>query len=162
MKKLLTTTLLASTLLASTAFSADQNKNKRFGKGNMGPAKIYRKLDLTDTQEKQIKAIFDSVRPNKEKANMKADFKAKMQARRSVIEAKTLDMAAVNKIADEQATRAKERFVKMIEAEHKAWQVLTPEQQAKAKKMMEKRAERMEKRMENGDDRPPMPPKEES
>lgn len=150
MKKILATALIASTVFTSAAF-ADGHKGGQhghFGKGH-NPAKIYRKLALSDAQKTQIKAIFKDTRPSKaDRDTMRAERKAQMEKRRAIIEAPILDINAVNQMAKDKAEKVQSRFVKMLKAEHKAWKVLTPEQQAKAKDMMQQRAERMEKRAE--------------
>lgn len=147
MKKLLTTALITSTLLTANAFADKKGKDSEFGKGQPNPTKIYRKLDLTDAQEEKIKAIFRAVKLDKQPEARMQDRAVDRQQHRALIEAKTFDTAAAKKLADAKAQKMSERFVRMTEAEHKAWQVLTPEQQAKAKELMKKRAERMEKRM---------------
>lgn len=74
MKKIILTTIIATGLLTSTAFADGHGKNKHFGKGHQGTSKIYRKLDLSDSQKEQIKAIF-------REARMSEDRKAKFAKR---------------------------------------------------------------------------------
>lgn len=148
MKKTILTTIMATALLTSTAFADGYGKNKHFGKGHHGTPKIYKQLDLSDSQKKQIKAIFKESR-------MKEDYNAHfvkrqqmMQQRQALIQAATLDKSALERLATQRGEDTKVRFVKMAEAEHKAWQLLTPEQQTKAKAMMKKHQEKMQKRAE--------------
>lgn len=153
MKKMILTTVIATGLLTSSAFADGHGKNKHFGKGHQGPGKIYKRLDLTDSQQTQIKAIFKDARM---KDDRKAHFSQRqqmMQQRQALIEAPTLDKAALEQLANQRGETMKIRFVKMAEAEHKAWQILTPEQQTKAKAMMKKRQERMQKRAEKHEKR---------
>lgn len=153
MKKLILSTTIIIALFSATAFANDHNKNKKFGKHHAGNDKIYRQLDLSDTQKKQIQAIFRDVRIKENVASQRKAHQAFMNKRMVLIEAKTFDKAAAERLADEQFADMKSRFVMMAEAEHKAWQVLTPKQQQQAKKLMQKRQKRMQKRMEKRQER---------
>lgn len=90
-------------------------------------------LDLTATQQAQIKAIMQ------EKYNNRKNDRSKYQAERAqmkqqmqtLINAKTLDAAAVNRLADQQAAKTKQRFIERVQTEHAIAQVLTPEQRQK-------------------------------
>lgn len=148
MKKLILTTIMATGLLTSTAFADGHGKNEHFGKGHRGAPKIYKKLDLSDSQKQQIKAIFKEVRMAGTPKENVAKRQQMMQQRQSLIEAVTLDKAALEQLANQRGEDAKMRFVKMTEAEHKAWQLLTPEQQTQAKAIMKKHHEKMQKRAE--------------
>lgn len=147
MKKILTATLITSTLLSANAFAGDK-RNGHFGKGEFSSAKIYRKLDLTDEQKKEMKAIFSAARNKNQAETRRSERKASIQQRRALIEATTFDVDAVKQLAEARAQKMTERFIKMAEAEHKVWHLLTPDQQAKAKEIIQKRAQRMEKHME--------------
>lgn len=48
-----------------------------------------------------------------------------MQQRKALIQATTLDKAALEQLANQRGEDTKLRFIKMAEAEHKAWQLLT-------------------------------------
>lgn len=151
MKKSLLAILATAALLTTTAsFAGGHGKNEQFGKGHRGPLMIYKKLDLSDTQKDQLKTIFQATR---EKADREAVFEARktfMQKRQALVQSKTFDRAAVEALAKARSQEMEKRFVDMAEVEHKAWQVLTPEQQQEAKKMMEKRQDRLQKRLEKG------------
>ncbi len=90
-------------------------------------------LDLTATQQAQIKAI------TQEKYNNRKNDRSKYQAERAQMQqqmqtltnAKTLDTAAVNRLADQQAAKTKQRFIERVQTEHAISQVLTPEQRQK-------------------------------
>lgn len=90
-------------------------------------------LDLTATQQAQIKAIMQ------EKYNDRKNDRSKYQAERAQMQqqiqtltnAKTLDAAAVNRLADQQAAKTKQRFIERVQTEHAIAQVLTPEQRQK-------------------------------
>ena len=101
-------------------------------------------LDLTATQQAQIKAI------TQEKYNNRKNDRSKYQAERAQMQqqmqtltnAKTLDTAAVNRLADQQAAKTKQRFIERVQTEHAIAQVLTPEQR---QKMAQLKAERKAK-----------------
>jgi len=90
-------------------------------------------LDLTATQQAQIKAIMQ------EKYNDRKNDRSKYQAERAQMQqqmqtltnAKTLDAAAVNRLADQQAAKTKQRFIERVQTEHAIAQALTPEQRQK-------------------------------
>ena len=58
----------------------------------------------------------------------RAQMQQQMQA---LTNAKTLDTAAVNRLADQQAAKTKQRFIERVQTEHAIAQVLTPEQRQK-------------------------------
>lgn len=101
-------------------------------------------LDLTATQQAQIKAIMQ------EKYNSHKNDRSKYQAEHAQMQqqiqvltnAKTLDTAAVNRLADQQAAKTKQRFIERVQTEHAIAQVLTPEQR---QKMAQLKAERKAK-----------------
>lgn len=147
MKKILLATAMTTGLLTTSAAMAD-GKDKRFGKHG-GSHKIYKKLDLTDEQKQQIKQIYQSVHKKEGFGQRMAQRKAFMQKRQALIEAATFDKAAATTLANEKSQQKQKGFIDRLEAEHKAWQILTPEQKTKAKEMMAKRQEKMEKRMKH-------------
>ena len=53
------------------------------------------------------------------------------QQMQALTNAKTLDAAAVNRLADQQAAKTKQRFIERVQTEHAIAQVLTPEQRQK-------------------------------
>ena len=98
-------------------------------------------LDLTATQQAQIKAI------TQEKYNNRKNDRSKYQAERAQMQqqmqtltnAKTLDTAAVNRLADQQAAKTKQRFIERVQTEHAISQVLTPEQRQKMAQLKSER-----------------------
>ena len=98
-------------------------------------------LDLTATQQAQIKAIMQ------EKYNDRKNDRSKYQAERAQMQqqiqtltnAKTLDTAAVNRLADQQAAKTKQRFIERVQTEHAISQVLTPEQRQKMAQLKSER-----------------------
>ena len=98
-------------------------------------------LDLTATQQAQIKAIMqekysghknDRTKHQTERAQMQQQMQA-------LTNAKTLDTAAVNRLADQQAAKAKQRFIERVQTEHAISQVLTPEQRQKMAQLKSER-----------------------
>ncbi len=130
---------LVSTLLVST-FAATA--------GGFGPMKIYKKLGLTEMQEQQIKQIFEG---NKE--HRKAHFEERkiyMEKMQKLIQAENLDAKAVEKLAEEKASKVKAKTIESINKRHQAWELLTSEQREKAQKLFKKYKKRMEKNWKKG------------
>lgn len=90
-------------------------------------------LDLTATQQAQIKAIMqEKYSSNKnDRSKYQAERAQMQQQMQTLTNAKTLDAAAVNRLADQQAAKTKQRFIERVQTEHAIAQVLTPEQRQK-------------------------------
>ena len=160
MKKLLLGSVLAAssvfTVTACTSVNAttdttpatQMQKNHKDG-AMRGPMS---KLDLTATQQAQIKAIMQ------EKHGDRTADRAKNQAERAQMEQQiqaltnesTLNNAAVNRLADQQAAKAKQRFIERVQTQHAISQVLTAEQRAKMEQL---KTERQEKGRKHSKDR---------
>lgn len=108
----------------------DGIKNGMHNDGMRGP---MAQLDLTATQQAQIKAIMQE--KNGDRKNDRAKYQAeRMQMQQQIqvlTSARTLDSAAVNRLADQQAAKTKQRFIERIQTQHAISQVLTPEQREK-------------------------------
>lgn len=108
----------------------DGIKNGMHKDGMRGP---MAQLDLTATQQAQIKAIMQE--KNGDHKNDHAKYQAeRMQMQQQIqvlTSARTLDSAAVNRLADQQAAKTKQRFIERIQTQHAISQVLTPEQREK-------------------------------
>ena len=113
-------------------------KDGMYKDGMRGPMS---QLDLTATQQAQIKAIMqekysghknDRTKHQAERAQMQQQMQA-------LTNAKTLDTAAVNRLADQQAAKAKQRFIERVQTEHAIAQVLTPEQRQKMAQLKSER-----------------------
>lgn len=145
MKKTLLSGMLVAGLITSTAVMAgDHKRGDEFGKGH--GSKIYRKLGLTDVQKQQVRRIMQAAKGSK--LGKHQYMLEKMKARQALIQAPTLDEAALNRLANDAADSVKKRFIARTKAEHQIWQLLTPKQREKAEKMQERRAKKMQKRME--------------
>ena len=90
-------------------------------------------LDLTATQQAQIKAIMqEKYSGNKnDRSKYQAERAQMQQQMQTLTNAKTLDAAAVNRLADQQAAKTKQRYIERVQTEHAISQVLTPEQRQK-------------------------------
>ncbi|MGP5547284.1 Spy/CpxP family protein refolding chaperone [Psychrobacter alimentarius] len=151
MKKLLLGSVLAMssvfTVTACTSVNATtdtaptsskmQHKDGMKKGGMRGPMS---QLDLTATQQAQIKAIMKA-KHGDYKAD-RAKNKAERMQMQALTNASTLNTAAVNRLADQQAAKTKQRFIERVQTQHAIAQVLTPEQRAKLAKL---EAEKMAK-----------------
>lgn len=98
-------------------------------------------LDLTATQQAQIKAIMqEKYTGNKnDRSKYQAERAQMQQQMQALTNAKTLDAAAVNRLADQQAAKTKQRFIERVQTEHAIAQVLTPEQRQKMAQLKSER-----------------------
>ena len=98
-------------------------------------------LDLTATQQAQIKAIMqEKYSGNKnDRSKYQAERAQMQQQMQALTNAKTLDAAAVNRLADQQAAKTKQRFIERVQTEHAISQVLTPEQRQKMAQLKSER-----------------------
>ena len=67
-------------------------------------------------------------RGNGDRTQMRAEYQQNQQKIAELTKAATLDTRALNTMADAQAEKAKQRFVKRVQMQHAIAQVLTPEQ----------------------------------
>ena len=149
MKKLLLGSVLAAssifTVTACTSVNAttdttptaQMQKNHKDGamKGPMS------KLDLTATQQAQIKAIMQNKRGDRtaDRAEHQAERAQMDQQIQALTNASTLNTAALNRLADQRAAKEKQRFIERVQTQHAIAQVLTAEQRAKLAQMKEDR-----------------------
>ena len=154
MKKLLLGSVLALssvfTVTACTSVNANTDttpsttkmqKQHKAGmkKGEMrGPLS---KLDLTAAQKTQIKAIMEAKHgDNKaDRTGNKAERAQMHQQIQALTNARTLNNAAVGRLADQQAAKEKQRFIERVQTQHAIAQVLTAEQRAELAQMKEER-----------------------
>ena len=108
--------------------------------------------DLTAAQQAQIKAIIqaqhgdgkaDRTKNKTERAQMHQQIQA-------LTNASTLNTAAVNRLADQQAAKTKQRFVERVQTQHAISQVLTAEQRAKLAKLQAEKMAKGHKGSEHG------------
>lgn len=124
---------------ATTDTAPTTTKMQHHKKGGMrGP---MAQLDLTAEQQAQIKAIMQ------EKYSGQKNDRTKYQAERAQMQqqiqaltsASTLNNAAVNRLADQQAAKTKQRFIKRVQTQHAISQVLTAEQRQKMAQLKSER-----------------------
>lgn len=155
MKKLLLGSVLAmSSVFAVTACSSVnattdttpttskmQHKDGMKKGGMRGPMS---QLNLTATQQAQIKAIMEAKHGDykADRTKNKAERAQMYQQMQALTNAPTLNNAAINRLADQQAAKTKQRFIERVKTQHAIAQVLTPEQREKMAKL---EAEKMAK-----------------
>lgn len=164
---------VAGTFAATGAvLHAQRGHGGRFGGGPFGFGRapgmeLLRQLDLTDQQKEQIKGIFEQ---------HKADFQqvrerlhAAMQAQHAAADATPADEATIRAKAGEVAAAQADMIVLGSKVRAEVFQVLTPEQQAKAKELKAQREQRrqewqqklQERRQQRQQQQPPQPPAQE-
>ncbi|MBF0659017.1 Spy/CpxP family protein refolding chaperone [Psychrobacter sp. NG25] len=96
-------------------------------------------LDLTEAQQTQIKAIMQKQHgDNKaDRTENKAERAQMHQQIQALTNARTLNNAAVSRLADQQAAKEKQRFIERVQTQHAIAQVLTAEQRAELAQMKE-------------------------
>lgn len=160
MKKLLLGSVLAATSVftvtacssvnaaSDTAPTTQMQKNHKDG-AMRGPMS---KLDLTATQQAQIKAIMQEKRGERsaDRTQHQAERAQMDQQIQALTNASTLNNAALNRLADQQAAKTKQRFIERVQTQHAISQVLTAEQRAKMEQL---KSERQEKGRKHSKDR---------
>ena len=118
---------------SATPTTTNMQKQHKAGMHKGGMRGPMSQLDLTATQQAQIKAIMqEKYSGNKNNRSKYQAERAQMQQQmQALTNAKTLDAAAVNRLADQQAAKTKQRFIERVQTEHAIAQVLTPEQRQK-------------------------------
>lgn len=155
MKKL-TAAILSIVLVAMGAMfifaqTAEKPEGKReFGKKGHkrgGHAKMFRGLDLTDEQKAQVKQIRqtskETVKPIREQ------MKANRQKLAELSASGNFDSAQVQTIAAQQGSLTSQMIVEKERIKSQIFQILTPEQKAKAAEMKAQRQQKMQERRQN-------------
>ena len=143
---------IALVLLGAVAVSQTMRRTGYgHGHGMFGEARMLgffaHRLDLTDAQQSQIKDIIA-----KEKPALKPLLQQLAQSRqqmRQLEESGTFDEAQVRALATQQSQTMTELIVQKARIKSEMMQVLTPDQKAKFKEMMDKRDQRMMNRWQN-------------
>lgn len=151
MKKLLIGSVLAmssvltvtacSSVNASTEATPTATKMQHKGMYKDGMKNPMAKLDLTEAQQAQIKAIMQEKYSShkNDRSKYKTERTQMQQQVQALTDAKTLNNAAVNRLADQEAAKTKQRFIQRIETQHAIAQVLTPEQRQKMAQLKSER-----------------------
>ncbi len=158
MKKLLISSVLATSSLfaltacanvgAATDTSSVSTVQKQYKGGMKGP---FSQLDLTATQQAQIKAIMQEKSGAKEgkRGQYKAEREQTQQQIQALTDSKTLNTSTLNRLADQQAAKDKQRFIERVQTQHAISQVLTPEQRTKLAQLKSERKAKGGQRLKN-------------
>ena len=142
--------LVAMGALFIFAQTSERGEGKRgFGKRGFGKggarAMMFRGLNLTEEQKAQIKQIRQA---GKEKIKpIREQMKANRQ-KLAELSAGNFDQAQVQAIATQQGSLTAQLIVERESVKSQIFQILTPEQKAKAAEMQAKRKQRMQERIE--------------
>jgi protein CpxP len=145
---------VATSAMLVTAHVVAQQEGGQEGR-RPGPGRMHRgfggfdglplrELDLTETQQQEIRAIFEQ---NREAG--RAVGEKLMTARRALQEAamaESIDESAIRAAAGALANAEAEAAISRARVHAQVWKLLTPEQQEKAKAMREERRERRSRR----------------
>lgn len=150
MKKI-TAAILSIVLIAMGAMfifaqTTDKPEGKRGHFGKRGArGMMFRGLDLTDEQKAQIKQITENSRATVKP--IREQMKANRQELREITAGGSFDQARVQEIAARQGSLSAQMIVEKERVKSQIFQILTPEQKAKAAEMKEKMKERFQNKM---------------
>ena len=146
---ILSIVLVAMGALFIFAQTAERGEGKRgFGKGHKrgGHAMMFRGLDLTEEQKAQMKQIRQT---SKEKIKpIREQMKANRQKLAELSAGGNFDRAQVQAIAAQQGSLSAQMIVERESVKSQIFQILTPEQKAKAAEIGAQRKQRMQERMQ--------------
>lgn len=138
----------STTLMASSVYAGDDHQHhgkshhmKGERSGHHGDIrKMFRGLDLTDTQKSEIKAL---VKEQRKAMKEERVSKEKRSAHRSeffaLISADNFDEAKAQELIEKKQQKRQEKGVAMLKIQNEVYQLLTPEQKVKFKEKFEKR-----------------------
>ena len=149
---------IAAAVALLGAFAISQNGPHHMGGMGFGPmpdhilAFMTDSLDLTDAQQTQAKAILDKEKPTFEPLmKQMADAHKQLSA---LGENGTFDEAAVRSLANQHAQTMVELIVQMTRVKSELYAILTPQQKAKAAKIMQRHQDRMMNHMHGSGEGP--------
>jgi Spy/CpxP family protein refolding chaperone len=149
--------VLAVTLVGAVALSQTVKRIHRRGMGfeqhMLGMMTDY--LDLTDAQQAQVKQIFDNEKPNI--TPLMQQLKQSHQQMRQLEESGTFDEAKVRSLASQQAQTLTDLIVEKARIKSQIFNVLTPDQKAKAVRFMDRHEQRMQRHFHDMQDSSPGP-----
>ena len=127
-------------LSTSMAFAQGNDGNKMHdgmkGKHKQGMMRVYKKLDLSDSQQQQIKAIFKQAKQDRNKPSK--DTRLAMRGEwQALMKAETFDEARAKALITKRQSRMLENELARVKTRYDAYQVLNAEQKAKFDKMLE-------------------------
>jgi Spy/CpxP family protein refolding chaperone len=117
----------------------EQGRGRGFGPGPGGPGgpgamRVLQRLDLTETQREQVKAILDERRDERPAHMMQLQ-----QQLQAAIFADTVDLAKIEALKGQIASAEAALLSARIDTETRIAQLLTPEQRAKARELVANR-----------------------
>jgi periplasmic protein CpxP/Spy len=106
-------------------------------------------LDLTDAQQAQVKQIFASEKPTM--MPLVQQMHQTRQQLRQLEQSNTFDEAKVRALASQQSQTMAELTVEKAKVANQIFNLLTPEQKAKAQKFLERREARFQEHFQNAE-----------
>ena len=153
-KTKLLTAALAVVLVAGVAASwaATQAGLRPWGHGGfehhmLGMMTDY--LDLTDAQQAQVKQIFAAEKPTM--MPLVQQLHQGRQQLRQLEQSATFDEAKARTLASQQAQTMTDLMVEKAKVANQVFNILTPDQKAKAQKFMERRQARFQKHSQDAE-----------
>ncbi|HZC23875.1 MAG TPA: Spy/CpxP family protein refolding chaperone [Candidatus Binatia bacterium] len=125
--------------------------------GGPGMEVFSRKLNLTDDQKTQMKAVMEKAHPTM-KPLMQQQHQIDLQLRQYV--QGTFDQAKVQALANQKAQIQAQLTVAETQVHNQMYQLLTPEQQSQLKEMEANHEARMQQHMNRMNEAPPAPPEQ--
>jgi protein CpxP len=125
--------------------------------GGPGMEFFSRKLNLTDDQKTQMKAVMEKAHPTM-KPLMQQQHQIDLQLRQYV--QGTFDQAKVQALANQKAQIQAQLTVAETQVHNQMYQLLTPEQQSQLKEMEANHEARMQQHMNRMNEAPPAPPEQ--
>jgi Spy/CpxP family protein refolding chaperone len=126
-----------------------------FGMGGHMMEFMAKKLNLTDEQKTQMKAVFEKERPTI-KPLMLQEHQIDLQLRQYVEGA--FDQAKVQALAAQKAQIQAQLTVQETRIHNELYQLLTPDQQSQVKQMEAHHEARMQQHLNSNNDEPTAPP----
>lgn len=150
-KLMLATVIFPIALGTASAFAgSDKGDAKRHSMERCQPGpvlnpKILKRLDLTDAQKEQFKAL-----RNADRAEMKAKMDARGKQMNDLLLAETFDKAKATAMAKEAQNNRIERQVDRLEKQFKMLSILTPAQKEKLMEFEKKHQQKCDEKMGHG------------
>jgi protein CpxP len=140
---------LALAVVAAVAVSQTVRRAHRYGDGMLGGPMLgllAHRLDLTDAQQAQVKAIMTKEKPAVQPL-MQQMAQSRSQLRQLAMSG-AFDEARARELASQQAQTMTELTVQRTRIESELYQVLTTEQKAKLNDLVNQREQRFMERMQ--------------
>src|SRR5688500_2016986 len=147
--------LVAGVLAGGAVFAQGPRGGGQFGggRGAGGPALALRGLNLTDTQQQQVRESRERHRDEGQKIAERV--RAAMDAQRKAVEAVPLNGGVIRATTQALAEAQTDAAIQRATIFNEVWAVLTPDQQAQARKRQAERDARMQQRGERREQRQP-------